>query len=86
MFSLMSRGVCIRGILGGDANPQAAIPMMLEYWRQGRFPVDKLITAYAFEHIADAFHDFHRGKVIKLVLRMPSRSPPKTMSCNRGER
>jgi aryl-alcohol dehydrogenase len=66
----MSRSVRLHGILGGDANPQIAIPMMLECWRQGRFPIDKLITPYAFERVADAFHDFHGGKAIKPVLQM----------------
>jgi aryl-alcohol dehydrogenase len=42
--------------------------MMIDYWRQGRFPFDRLIQTYAFEQIGQAFHDIEEGNVIKPVL------------------
>ena len=68
MFNL--HGIGMRGILGGDANPHLAIPMMLKYWRQGRFPIDRLITTYPFEAIGEAFAACGRGGIIKPVLKM----------------
>jgi aryl-alcohol dehydrogenase len=68
---LLAGGKSLRGIIGGDADPQVAIPMMLDYWRQGRFPIDRLITRYPFERIGDAFADCGHGGVVKPVLQMP---------------
>lgn len=67
---IMAHGITFRGIIGGDANPRTFIPLMIEYWRQGRFPFDRLITEFAFDDIADAWESFHAGRVIKPVLRM----------------
>ena len=68
--TLLFGGRTLRGIIGGDAAPQLAVPMLLDFWRQGRFPMDRLITPFAFEDIAGAFAAFHHGSVIKPVLRM----------------
>jgi aryl-alcohol dehydrogenase len=67
---LLGGGRSLRGIIGGDAAPQVVIPMLLDFWRQGRFPMDRLITPFPFERIADAFDAFRHGTVIKPVLRM----------------
>lgn len=71
MFGLLAGGRAVRGILGGDASPGAFIPLLIDYWRQGRFPFDRLITEYPFEAIAQAFADSAQGTTIKPVLRMP---------------
>ncbi|MDB5683188.1 MAG: Aryl-alcohol dehydrogenase [Sphingomonas bacterium] len=67
---LLAGGRSIRGIINGSAVPQIAIPMMLDHWRQGNFPVDRLVRRYPFADIADAFHDCHNGTAIKPVLHM----------------
>ena len=67
---LLGGGRTLRGIIGGDAAPQQAIPLLLDFWRQGRFPVDRLLTPFAFNDIAAAFAAFHHGSVIKPVLCM----------------
>jgi aryl-alcohol dehydrogenase len=70
MFAMLAGGRQLRGILGGDAHPGVFIPRLVEYWRQGRFPFDRLLTFYPFAEIARAFDDAHSGKVIKPVLLM----------------
>jgi aryl-alcohol dehydrogenase len=72
MFHLLSGGRALRGILGGDTTPSLFIPMLIDYYRQGRFPFDRLIKFYPFDQIAQAFEDSGTGKTIKPVLRMPS--------------
>jgi aryl-alcohol dehydrogenase len=72
MFHLLSGGRALRGILGGDTTPSLFIPMLIDYYRQGRFPFDRLIKLYPFEKIAEAFEDSDTGKTIKPVLRMPN--------------
>ena len=44
MFAMLAGGKQLRGILGGDAHPGLFIPKLVEYWRQGRFPFDRLLT------------------------------------------
>jgi len=67
---LLGGGRGLRGIIGGDSAPQVVIPMLLDFWRQGRFPMERLITTFDFERIGEAFDAFHHGTVIKPVLRM----------------
>ena len=70
MFAMLAGGKQLRGILGGDAYPRTFLPQITEYWRQGRFPFDRLLTFYPFAEIGRAFADAHAGKVIKPVLVM----------------
>jgi aryl-alcohol dehydrogenase len=70
MFPMLAGGRQMRGILGGDAHPGLFLPKLIDYWRQGRFPFDRLLTFYRFDEIARAFDDVHHGRVIKPVLLM----------------
>jgi aryl-alcohol dehydrogenase len=70
MFAMLAGGKQLRGILGGDAHPGQFVPRLAEFWRQGRFPFDRLLTFYPFAEIARAFEDAHSGKAIKPVLLM----------------
>jgi aryl-alcohol dehydrogenase len=70
MFAMLAGGRQLRGILGGDAHPGLFIPRLVEYWRQGRFAFDRLLTFYPFAEIECAFEDAHSGKAIKPVLLM----------------
>lgn len=70
MFPMLAGGRQLRGILGGDAHPGTFLPQLIDHWRQGRFPFDRLLTFYRFAEIARAFADVHHGRVIKPVLLM----------------
>ncbi|MBN8819566.1 MAG: NAD(P)-dependent alcohol dehydrogenase [Sphingomonas sp.] len=70
MFPMLAGGRQLRGILGGDANPRTFLPVLIDYWKQGRFPFDRLIKAYRFDEIGQAFHDSESGAVIKAVLKV----------------
>jgi aryl-alcohol dehydrogenase len=67
---LLAGGRRLQGILGGNANPQVFIPLMIAYWRQGRFPFDRLITPFAFADLGRAWQACGAGEVIKPVLTM----------------
>ena len=67
---LMGEGKTIMGVIEGDAVPKLFIPQLIEYYRQGRFPVDKLMKFYPFEEINQAVADSHNGVAMKAVLRM----------------
>ncbi len=68
MFPMLAGGRRLQGILGGDAAPQLAIPMLIEYYRQGRLPFDRLLRFYPFSAIAEAFRDMEHGMAVKPVL------------------
>jgi aryl-alcohol dehydrogenase len=67
---LLAGGRKMQGILGGSANPQLFIPLLIDYWRRGRFPFDRLITEFAFSDLDRAWQAARRGEVIKPVLTM----------------
>jgi len=67
----MTSGRTIQGIMGGGADPRQFIPQLLDYHKQGLFPVDRLIRYYDFADINRAIEDAERGDAIKAVIRMP---------------
>ena len=62
-------GRTVRGILGGDSVPDLFIPHLIELYRGGLFPFDRLITFYALGDIDRAVRDSLGGRVVKPVLR-----------------
>lgn len=60
----------IRGIVEGNSNPDVFIPLLIDFYMQGRFPFDRLVKFYNFDEIAKAFHDSEDGKTVKPVLRI----------------
>ncbi len=60
----------IIGVCEGDSLPQAFIPELVRLYKEGKFPIDKIITTYPFEDINGAFEKSHGSDVIKAVLRM----------------
>ena len=62
-------GRSLRGIIEGDSVPDVFIPRLIELYKQGRFPFDKLVTFYKLDDINKAVEDTEQGKVIKAVLR-----------------
>jgi len=63
-------GRTLRGIIEGDSVPGIFINRLIELHRQGRFPIDKIITHYRFDEINKAVAETERGTAIKAVLHM----------------
>lgn len=61
-------GRSLVGVIEGDAIPSVFIPRLIELYRQGRFPFDRLITTFDFEDINEALEAVHTGEVTKAVL------------------
>jgi aryl-alcohol dehydrogenase len=61
-------GRSVIGILEGDAVPQLLIPRLIELWKQGRFPFDRLITTYPLSQINEAEAAAASGTAVKPVL------------------
>lgn len=57
------------GSFFGSARPQVDLPMLVELYRAGRLPVDRLITAhYALDQLPQAFADMESGAVARGVI------------------
>jgi aryl-alcohol dehydrogenase len=64
----MIPGRKVVGLTLGDSETQSFIPALVELVRAGRLPIDRLISQYKFEDVAQAVDDVARGKAIKPVL------------------
>ncbi|MEE8886090.1 MAG: NAD(P)-dependent alcohol dehydrogenase [Eubacteriales bacterium] len=60
----------IIGCCEGDSVPKIFIPRLLQLYKEGKFPVDKIIKTYDFADINQARADSNSGKVIKAVVTM----------------
>ena len=67
---LMTAGRCVRGIIEGDSVPDIFIPTLIELYKQGRFPFDRLVRFYPFAALNDAIRDSETGRAIKAIVRM----------------
>ena len=57
------------GIMGGDTIPEIVFPKIIDLYKQGKFPFDKMIRFYSLDDINDAVGDIENGKTLKAVLR-----------------
>ncbi|EKV07278.1 Polyketide synthase, enoylreductase [Penicillium digitatum] len=57
------------GVIEGCANPAVIIPQLIDLYKQGKFPVDKLAKTYAPGDFEQAMTDLHCGNVIKPVIK-----------------
>jgi aryl-alcohol dehydrogenase len=68
--NLILRGLTIRGVANGDVNPPIFVPKLIQYYREGRFPVDRISRVYPFAQINEALADAQSGKTVKPVLKV----------------
>ena len=66
----LSKGMRIQFIMGGSVVPRVFLPKMIEWYRAGRFPVDRLIKTFPFSEINAAFAAAHHGEAVKPILVM----------------
>lgn len=60
----------IKGINQGESIPKLFIPKLVRLYKEGRFPVDKIITKFKFTELEKARQATLSGKVIKAVVTM----------------
>lgn len=62
-------GKSLRGVVQGDSVSKTFIPRLIEYWQQGEFPFDELITEFhGIDEIETAATAMRSGEVIKPVV------------------
>jgi len=67
MFMLNGRS--LRGVMEGDSVPEVFIPQLIELWRHGCFPFDRLVQFFDLAQIEQAVEAVEQGRVIKAILR-----------------
>ncbi|MDD5225277.1 MAG: NAD(P)-dependent alcohol dehydrogenase [bacterium] len=68
-MNLFVTGRTTKGILEGESIPHLFIPTMINMYKKGIFPFDKLMKFYPLEEINKAVEDSARGISIKPVIR-----------------
>lgn len=71
LLGFLSSGGTLKAVIEGDSQPDYFIPQLYQYFRDGKLPLDKIVTTYPFSQINQAIDDQHRGKNLKAVLLLP---------------
>lgn len=58
----------LSGYIAGLVSSKYIVPKLIEYYKNGLFPFDRLIKFYDFENINEALRDLSSGEAIKPVL------------------
>ncbi|QOI54088.1 NAD(P)-dependent alcohol dehydrogenase [Rouxiella badensis] len=64
----LTRGRKAISVIQGDSVAQDFLPKLIEYWQQGRFPLEQMITFYDFDDINRALKEANNGSAVKAVL------------------
>jgi len=62
-------GRTVTGIIEGQSVPDIFIPKLVDLYRQGRLPLEKLVSFYSLDEIDQAVRDSESGMVVKAILR-----------------
>ncbi|EKG09846.1 Alcohol dehydrogenase superfamily zinc-containing [Macrophomina phaseolina MS6] len=68
IFPFMVAGKQYIGAVEGDVVPAKYVLQMIEWYRAGKFPVDKLVKFYKADDWQKAIDDMHRGHTVKAVI------------------
>lgn len=61
-------GRTVTGVIGGNSNPDAFIPELIDLHRRGLFPVDRLVRTFPFADLEQAVAATRSGDVVKAVV------------------
>ncbi|MDY7222570.1 NAD(P)-dependent alcohol dehydrogenase [Halalkalibacterium halodurans] len=67
---ILSQGKTITGVIEGDVVPQLFIPKLIDYYKAGHFPFDRLVKLYELDEINQAFEDSKNGSAVKPIIKM----------------
>jgi aryl-alcohol dehydrogenase len=62
------KGWTFKTVVQGSSVPQVFIPKLISLWREGRFPMEKLMKNYKLEDINQGFADSASGVTVKPVV------------------
>ena len=65
-----NRAACVRGCIQGESDVQTFLPHLIDLYRAGKLPIERLVRHYPHAAINDAVADMLAGKTIKAVLQI----------------
>ncbi|MGV0741731.1 NAD(P)-dependent alcohol dehydrogenase [Mycolicibacterium sp. XJ870] len=65
---IMAKGLTVRGVVEGDSEPHTFIPRLVELYKAGDLPLDKLVTTYPFDDFGRVWSAAKSAEVVKPVL------------------
>ena len=66
----IQQGRIVRGCVQGESHIQQFLPRLIELYRAGQLPIERLVRHYEHAQINEAVADMLAGKTIKAVLRI----------------
>jgi aryl-alcohol dehydrogenase len=69
-MSILQQGRAVRGCIQGESVVRDFLPQLVELFRAGQLPVDRLVRRYEFAAINEAVADMLSGATIKAVLQI----------------
>jgi S-(hydroxymethyl)mycothiol dehydrogenase len=69
MIEIFGRGGALKSSWYGDCLPSRDFPMLVDLYRQGRFPLEDFVTeAIGLDDVEEAFDNLRRGEVLRSVV------------------
>jgi Zn-dependent alcohol dehydrogenase len=68
VFKFMVSGKRFIGAVEGDVIPQNYLPVMIGWYREGKFPVDRLVEYFEADKFMEAIGAMEKGGVVKPVI------------------
>ncbi|GAB7365452.1 hypothetical protein MBLNU230_g6525t1 [Neophaeotheca triangularis] len=68
VFSFMVRGLQFIGAVEGQAYPPEFLPKLIAWYREGKFPLDKMMKLMPAAEFERALQEMHTGETIKPIL------------------
>lgn len=68
VFPFMVAGKTFMGAIEGNCVPRDYLPKLVQWYREGKFPFDKLIKLMPADEFEKGLHEMHTGETIKPVL------------------
>jgi len=68
LFALMVTGKQIMGAIEGKVLPTEFVPKMIQWYREGKLPLEKMTKLLPAEEFESALHGMHDGTMVKPIL------------------
>ena len=69
LIEVFGHGGATKSSWYGDCLPERDIPLLVDLWQQGRFPLDKFVSErIPLDGVEEAFHKMARGEVLRSVV------------------
>ncbi|GAB7347270.1 hypothetical protein MBLNU459_g3360t1 [Dothideomycetes sp. NU459] len=68
VFTFMVAGKAFIGAIEGNSVPREFLPKLIQWYREGKFPFDKMVKLMPAADFEKGLHEMHSGETIKPVL------------------